>query len=107
MRTPRYLFTGDFAAFADYFRAQPHQERRFRKGDYLWAPGQPFQSLYYILSGVAQTYTAHENGRRKITSFHGAGTVFPGYHQRDFRIESAIVTVALTDLHAQIGRAHV
>lgn len=100
MRTPRYLFTGDFAAFADYFRAQPHQERRFRKGDYLWAPGQPFQSLYYILSGVAQTYTAHENGRRKITSFHGAGTVFPGYHQQDFRIESAIVTVALTDLHA-------
>ena len=63
MRTPRYLFTGDFAAFADYFRAQPHQERRFRKGDCLWAPGQPFQSLYYILSGVSQTYTAHENGR--------------------------------------------
>ena len=100
MRTPRYLFTGDFAAFADYFRAQPHQERRFRKGDCLWAPGQPFQSLYYILSGVAQTYTVHENGRRKITSFHGGGTVFPGYHQQDFRIENSIVTVALTDVHA-------
>lgn len=100
MRTPRYLFAGDFAAFADYFRAQPHRERRFRKGDYLWAPGQPFQSLYFILSGVAQTYTVHENGRRKITSFHGGGTVFPGYHQQDFRIESSIVTVALTDVQA-------
>ena len=100
MRTPRYLFAGDFAAFADYFRTQPHRERRFCKGDYLWAPGQPFQSLYFILSGVAQTYTVHENGRRKITSFHGGGTVFPGYHQQDFRIENSIVTVALTDVHA-------
>lgn len=98
MLTPRYLFTGDFAAFQAYFRAQPHRERTFRKGDYLWAPGEPFQELYYILSGVAQTSTAHETGRRKITSFHGSGTVFPGYHQQDFRIEGAISTVALTDM---------
>ena len=33
MLTPRYLFTGDFAAFEAYFRAQPHRERTFRKGD--------------------------------------------------------------------------
>ena len=100
MLTPRYLFTGDFAAFEACFRAQPHRERTFRKGDYLWAPGEPFRELYYILSGVAQTCTAHETGRRKITSFHGSGTVFPGYHQQDFRIESSIVTVALTDIQA-------
>lgn len=100
MLTPRYLFTGDFAPFEGYFRAQPHRERRFRKGEYLWAPGRPFESLYYILSGVAQTFTAHENGRRKITSFHGSGTVFPGYHRQDFRIEAAIGTVALSDIRA-------
>lgn len=98
MLTPRYLFTGDFATFQAYFRTQPHQERTFRKGDHLWAPGEPLRELYYILSGVAQTSTAHENGRRKITSFHGSGTVFPGYHQQDFRIEGAIATVALTDM---------
>lgn len=98
MLTPRYLFTGDFAAFEAYFRAQPHRERTFQRGDYLWAPGEPFRELHYILSGVAQTSTAHENGRRKITSFHGSGTVFPGYHQQDFRIEGAIATVALTDM---------
>ena len=45
-----------------------------------------------------RTCTAHESGRRKITSFHGCGTVFPGYHQQDFRIEGAISTVALTDM---------
>ena len=98
MLTPRYLFTGDFAAFEPYFRTQLHQVRTFRKGDYLWAPGEPFRELHYILSGVAQTSTAHETGRRKITSFHGSGTVFPGYHLQDFRIESAIATVALTDM---------
>ena len=98
MLTPRYLFTGDFAVFEPYFRTQLHQVRTFRKGDYLWAPGEPFRELHYIVSGVAQTSTAHETGRRKITSFHGSGTVFPGYHLQDFRIESAIATVALTDM---------
>ena len=49
---------------------------------------------------MAQTFTAHENGRRKITSFHGSGTVFPGYHRQDFRIEGAIGTVALSDIRA-------
>lgn len=40
------------------------------------------------------------DGARSPPSIHGGGTVFPGYHQQDFRIESSIVTVALTDVHA-------
>lgn len=98
MLTPRYLFTDDFASFYSYFLSQPHVRKSFRTGDNLWAPDQPFETLHYIISGVAQNYVEHENGHRKIISFHGPGTVFPGYHQQDYRIERAIVTKALAPM---------
>ncbi|CUH93942.1 hypothetical protein P22_0004 [Propionispora sp. 2/2-37] len=40
----------------------------------------------------------HENGHRKILSFHGSGTVFPGYHEQDYKIESTLITVTLSDM---------
>ena len=98
MLTPRYLFAGDFQAFHDYFCEQPHLRKRFAKGSCLWRPGQPCEAIHYILSGMAMNYADHESGRRKIISFHGAGTVFPGYHQTDYRIELSLVTTALTDM---------
>ena len=52
--------------------------------------------MHYILSGAARCCVEHENGRRKIISFHGAGTLFPVYHERDYRIELAITTEALS-----------
>ena len=54
-----------------------------------------FQTLHYILSGAAENYVEHENVHRKIISFHGSGTVFPGYHQHDYKIERSIVTKAI------------
>nr|WP_275891379.1 Crp/Fnr family transcriptional regulator [Ruminococcus sp. OA3] len=68
------------------------------RGEYLWEPGQPFQRIHYILSGIAQNCLEHENGHRKIISFHSIRTVFPGYHQQDFKIESALVTKAISDM---------
>ena len=47
---------------------------------------------------MAQNYIEHENGRRRILSFHGRGTVFPGYHGRDYRIERSIVTRAVSEM---------
>src|SRR5699024_5451329 len=64
----------------------------------LWKPGEPFGRIHYIISGVEQSYVEHESGRKKILSFHGSGTVFPGYHQQDYRIESSIVTTALSPM---------
>lgn len=98
MLTPRYLFADDFASFYPYFLSQPHVRKSFQTGDALWAPDQPLETFHYIISGVAQNYVAHENGHRKIISFHGPGTVFPGYHQQDYRIERAIVTRALSPM---------
>lgn len=98
MLTPRYFFADDFRRFYDYFLSQPHIERNFHKGEYLWKPGQPYEKIHYIISGAAIHYADHENGRRKIISFHGAGTVFPGYRQHDYKIELSLVTAALSEM---------
>ena len=100
MLTPRYYFADDFRDFCDYFRTQPHRERAFRKGDYLWRPGQPYDRLHYFISGAAMHFAEHESGRRKIISFHGPGTVMPGYHTTDFKIERSLTTVALSEIRA-------
>ncbi len=98
MLTPRYFFADDFRQFYEYFLSQPHTERTFHKGDYLWKPGQPYEKIHYIISGAAIHFADHENGRRKIISFHGAHTVFPGYRQHDYKIELSLITAALSDM---------
>ena len=98
MLTPRYYFADDFRSFYDYFLSQPHVAKRFQKGDYLWSPGAPYEKIHYIVSGAAMHYADHESGRRKIISFHGPGTVFPGYRPNDFRVELILTTVALSDM---------
>ena len=98
MLTPRCFFSEDFRSFQDYFFSQPHRRRTFSRGDYLWRPERPFESVHYILSGVSQNYVEHENGRRKIISFHGPGTLFPGYHHQDYKIERSLITRALSPM---------
>ena len=98
MLTPRCFFSEDFRSFQDYFFSQPLRRRSFARGDYLWRPERPFESVHYILSGVSQNYVEHENGRRKIISFHGPGTLFPGYHRQDYKIERSLITRALSPM---------
>ena len=96
MLLPRYYFADDFRPFYEYFLLQPHNERIFRKGDYLWQPGQPYDRVQYYVSGTSVHFSDHESGHRKIISFHGPGTILPGYHTTDFRIELSLSTVALS-----------
>lgn len=49
---------------------------------------------------AALTCIHHEEGHRKILSFHGKGTVFPVYHGNRFKIERSIATQALEDMEA-------
>lgn len=100
MLTPSYYFADDFRVFDRYFKAQPHTERTFSKGDYLWRPGQPYDRIHYFVSGAAVHFAEHESGRRKIISFHGPGTVMPGYHTTDFKIELSLTTTALSEVRA-------
>lgn len=98
MLIPRYIFAGEYAGLYDYFLTQPHKEKSFHKGAYLWAPSELIEQVYYIKSGIAQTLVEHENGYQKILFFHGTDTVFPGCHQTAFKIEQAIVTKAITSM---------
>ena len=98
MLTPRYYFADDFRAFHEYFFSRPHRERTFRKGDCLWKPGQPYDRIQYYVSGTSIHFSEHESGHRKIISFHGPGTVMPGYHTTNFRIELSLTTAALSDV---------
>lgn len=98
MLIPRYYFADDFRPFYAYFLSQPHNVRNFHKGDYLWPPNAPYEKIHYIITGAAMHYTDHTSGHRKIISFHGPGTVFPGYRPNDFRIELSLITVALSDM---------
>lgn len=98
MLKPRYYFADDFRTFYEYFLSHPHTERTFQKGDYLWKPGQPYERVQYYVSDASIHFSEHESGRRKIISFHGPGTVFPGYHTNYFRIEQSLTTVALSEI---------
>ena len=98
MLIPRYYFSNDYRDFYEYFLTQPHTVKIFRKDEYLWNYGDPITHIYYIISGAARTTLEHENGSRKISSFHGEGTVFPGFHRSVFKIEQSIATRAVTDM---------
>ncbi|MGI6011466.1 MAG: Crp/Fnr family transcriptional regulator [Ruminococcus sp.] len=95
--TPTYIFSDDFTEFETYFLSHPHRKRFFCRGDYLWKPDEPFGKIHYILSGTIQNSLEHDSGKRKIISFHGKGTLFPGYHQKHYKIEKSLVSVALFD----------
>lgn len=98
MLKPRYYFADDFRTFYEYFLSQPYTERTFQKGDYLWKPGQPYDRVQYYISGASVHFSEHESGRRKIISFHGPGTILPGYHTTEFRIELSLTTIALSEV---------
>lgn len=98
MLKPRYYFADDFRSFYEYFLSHHHTKRTFQKGDYLWKPGQPYDRVQYYVSGASVHFSEHESGRRKIISFHGLGTLLPGYHTTDFRIELSLTTIALSEV---------
>ena len=96
MLKPRYYFADDFHRFYEYFQTQPHTKRHFSKGEYLWKPGQPYDRIQYYVSGASMHFSDHESGYRKIISFHGPGTILPGYHTTDFHIELSLTTIAIS-----------
>lgn len=98
MLIPRYIFTNDFVDLKDIFAASHHVEMELKAGDFLWQPDEFAHVINYIISGVASTYLVHETGRRKIISYHGAGTIYPGFHELEFKIEHTLVTEAITPM---------
>lgn len=95
---PKYFFSGEYTEFYPSLLSLPHKEITYRVGDFLWNAGEPITKIFYFRSGLAQCYVEHEDGHRKILSFHGADTVFPGVQETDYKIENSIVIQALTDI---------
>ncbi len=98
--TPKYIFADDFRDLQDYFSARPHQTVSFRQGEYLWAPDEPFNKIFYITEGIAQTFMDHDSGKRRILSFHAQGTVYPMFHYKQYKLESSLLCSAMTHVKA-------
>lgn len=98
MLIPRYIFTDDFSDMKSLIETEPYTEMMLAVGDFLWSPAEPLEYIHYIMSGIARTYLVHETGRRKIISYHGVGTIFPVFHELDFKLEQSLVTEAMTPM---------
>ena len=98
MLIPRYYFSDEYTDFYDCFLLQPHRKRNILKGEYLWNSCDFINSVYYIESGICMTSVIHEDGHQKILYFHSKGSITPGFHQTQFKIEQSIITQAISDM---------
>lgn len=98
--TPHYVFAGGFEDLDGWLHAHPHRPASFRKGEYLWRPGEPYHKVFYITEGFAETFMEHESGKRRILSFHAAGTVYPMFHYQHYKLEEGLLCRAMTHVRA-------
>ena len=98
MLLPRYYYSADDPELYQYLLTQPHREKHFEPGDYLWKPGELINRVYYIKSGVAVAFVEHENGRKKLLLFAGTGSIYPGCHNSQFKIEMSIMVRAVSPM---------
>ncbi len=89
---------GIFPLFTITSCPSPIPNGSFAKGSTSGNRGSPTTRIHYFLSGAAVNFAGHESGRRRIISFHGPGTLFPGYHTTDFKIELSLATEALSEV---------
>ncbi len=99
---PKYFFSGEYAKFYPLLLSLSHEEIIYHAGDLLWNVGEPITKIFYFRSGLAKCYVEHENGHKKILSFHGVGTIFPGVQKTDYKIENSIAIKALTEIVATV-----
>ncbi len=51
------------------------RKRSYRRGDYLYRSGAPFESLFAIRTGFFKTQVLHRDGREQVTGFQMAGEI--------------------------------
>ena len=98
MLIPRYYFSNDYVDLYDELLKQPHTKRKIYKNTYLWKPGEFIQNIYYIESGICLTSATHEDGHQKILYFTSKGSLVPGFHNSQFKIEKSITVKAITEM---------
>jgi CRP/FNR family transcriptional regulator len=83
----------------------------FRRGEVIYAMGQPFESVYAIKSGSVKTYVSTDDGRVQVTGFHVAGellglnAVNSGVHTAEARaLENTSVCEVAVDRLDELAR---
>lgn len=103
---PRFLLVDEFLPFKEEILRLPHTRRRFKRGERVWKLGDYIDYVFYIESGVFEVHVLHEMGHEKLVWYVGKGSVYPGCHDLQFKIEKSIETVAFTDCEVlQFSRA--
>lgn len=102
MLVPRYYYANTYDDFSEWLSEKPHEKRIYKKNDILFSYSEPIQDIFFITSGIAEVTLIHENGHEKILSFHSSGSIFPGCHDLDFKIERSIGMKAVTDMEVLV-----
>lgn len=83
----------------------------FRRGEVIYAMGQPAESVYAIKSGSVKTFVSTDDGRIQVTGFHVAGellglnAVSPGIHTSEARaLETTSVCEVAVDRLEELSR---
>lgn len=105
MLVPRYYYANTYDEFCEWLQSKPHEIRKYRKNDILFSYSEPIRDIFYIKSGIAEVTLLHEKGHEKILSFHSNGSIFPGCHDLDFKIERSIGMRAVTDIEVMVFRS--
>lgn len=105
MLVPRYYYANTYDQFYEWLKNKPHEIRKYKKNDILFSYSEPISDIFYICSGIAEVTLLHENGHEKILSFHSNGSIFPGCHDLDFKIERSIGMKAVTDIEVMVFRS--
>ncbi|RDV07229.1 hypothetical protein DXH95_07635 [Sphingorhabdus pulchriflava] len=78
---------------------------KFRKGEIIYAQGDPASDWYQVVSGTVRTCFLYRDGHRQLTGFYYGGDVF-GIEAEKFRSSAEAVTpVTLTRRSKAIGFA--
>lgn len=83
----------------------------FRRGEVIFAMGQPFESVYAIKSGSVKTFVSTDDGRIQVTGFHVAGellglnAISSGIHTSEARaLEATSVCEVAVDRLDELAR---
>jgi CRP-like cAMP-binding protein len=99
MLMPTYLFENEFTQFSDIISKYSCSELHFKKDSVIINHGETRNYSYFIIKGLVSFSIIKENGKNKISTFRGEGTIFPLYYSYKVTSMEKIMEVkAYTDV---------
>lgn len=97
---PSYMLSNEFTSYEDLFLKRFHHVETIHKDTIILSQEDDrSRECFYILEGTAIFTLQHENGKQRITTFRGKGTIFPLYYAyKSTSVERISEFKALTDM---------